>query len=500
MSNIFKRAAAVLMALAIAASMAACVKDNAGGKEQQTQAVTVGTHTLSAVELNYFFVDAVVEWYNFNANYAYLMGFDPTKPLSQQIISSATGETWADSFLNTALDNIRSTYALYDMAIANGFQLSAADQAQIDAHIQEMEDVIAYYSELYQSMGYTYPYSTVDDYLLIAYGAGSSMDTYLKYYEVCTVSNAYYYDYFDSLTYNDITLRQYEADKYAKYNSYSYAVYYVAVKDYESAEQAEAVAQQLADGAYADQAAFDEAIRNLDINAGTKTPKLSEIHSNELYSKLSDSYAQWLADAQRISGDMTAVPHMLVADDADSLQGYYVVRFENVNDNNYYLKNVRHLLCAFEGGVTNAITGETTYSRAEKEAARKDAEKLYVEFCTGSMTELVFAALANQHSDDGDGTTGGLYENLPLGQMVAEFENWCYDPIRRSGDVEMVETEYGWHILYFVGSTDYTYRDYLLTNDKKVEDVNAWYKALIENMQIELLDDTYVNKDLVLSQ
>lgn len=496
----FKRVAAVLLALAITASMAACVKDNGGDKVLQTEAVRVGAHTLSAVELNYFFVDAVVDWYNVNGNYAHLMGFDVSKPLSEQIISSATGETWAESFLNTAMKNIRSTYALCDLAMANGFTLSSTQQSLIDLHIQELEDTIAYYKELYESNGYTYPYTTVDDYLLLAYGTGADLESYMHYYEVCTIANAYYSAYVEDLTYDDMTLRQYESDKYAKYSAYSYAVYYVAVKDYDNAEQAENAANQLAAGDYADQAAFDEAIKNLAINAGEEAPKLSEVHEGSLYSKLSSSYAEWLSASERVKGDMTVVPHLLKVEEADSLQGYYVVRFESVNENKYYLKNVRHVLCAFEGGVTNAITGETTYSAEEKETARKEAEKLYMQFLTGSTTELIFADMANEYSDDGDGTTGGLYQNIPLGQMVKEFEDWCYDPARRPGDVEMVETEYGWHIIYFVESTEYTYRDYLLTNDKKAEDIKVWYDALCENMQIELLNDTFVNKDMVLSQ
>lgn len=499
MTNIFKRVAAMLMALAMIASMAAC-KDSAGEKEKKTEAVKVGEHILSAVELNYFFVDAVVDWYSVNSNYAHLMGFDASKPLSEQVISSATGETWADSFLDTAMDNIRSTYALYDLAMANGFTLSAADRKQVTNHIMELEKTIEYYNKQYASMGYTSPYASVDEYLLLAYGEGASQDSYMHYYEVCITANAYFSAYGDTLSYTDKTLREYEADKYEKYNSFTYAVYYVAVKDYSSAEEAEGVANQLAAGNYADQAALDEAIKALAINEGKQYPKLSEHCYNKLYSKVPAGYVEWLADSKRVSGDMTVAPHLLVADDESSLQGYYVVLYESVNENKYVMKNVRHVLCAYKGGVMNAVTGETVYSDKEKEAAKKNAESLYLQFRTGTMTELIFATMADQYSDDGDGTTGGLYENVYMGQMAKEFEDWCYDPIRRTGDVEMVETEYGWHIIYFVENADDTYRDYLLTNDKKAEDLKAWYDHLFEQMQIELLNDKFVNKDMVLSK
>lgn len=500
MSKIFKRVAAALMALAMIASMAACVKDKEGSNAQDVEAVTVGSHTLSAVELNYFFVDAVVDWYGANANYVYLLGFDPAKPLSQQLISSTTGETWADSFMSTALDNIRSTYALYDLAMANGFKLTPAENKLILGHIKELQETIDYYNKLYQSQGSSYPYSTVDEYLVMAYGEGANTESYQKYYEVCTIANLYYENYGNNLSYGDKILRDYEKDKYHTFNSYSYAVYYVALKDYDSKEAAQAVAQQLATGSYADQAAFNEAIKALEINTGKERPKLSTVNNNTLYSKLPTSYNQWLADDARVSGDLTMVPHLLVENDEKSLQGYYVVRYDSVNTNDYLMKNVRHVLIAFKGGVMNAVTGETTYSKEAKDAAKLKAEKLFVEFRTGAMTESMFASMANQFSDDGDGTTGGLYENIYRGQMVKAFEDWCFDPFRKTGDVEMVETEYGWHIMYFVSDSELTFRDQLVTNELRLEDLKNWYEGLLDSTKIELLDDSCVNKDLVLSK
>ena len=38
--------------------------------------------------------------------------------------------------------------------------------------------------------------------------------------------------------------------------------------------------------------------------------------------------------------------------------------------------------------------------------------------------------------------------------MVASFNDWCFDSSRKSGDVAIVETEYGYHIMYFVSKND----------------------------------------------
>ena len=38
--------------------------------------------------------------------------------------------------------------------------------------------------------------------------------------------------------------------------------------------------------------------------------------------------------------------------------------------------------------------------------------------------------------------------------MVEPFENWVYNADRKPGDVDIIETSYGWHIMYFVSKHD----------------------------------------------
>ena len=65
-------------------------------------------------------------------------------------------------------------------------------------------------------------------------------------------------------------------------------------------------------------------------------------------------------------------------------------------------------------------------------------------------TEESFAALADEKSFDT--AEGGLYEGVYKGQMVPEFENWCFDEVRKPGHYGMVKTTYGYHVMYFVES------------------------------------------------
>ena len=54
--------------------------------------------------------------------------------------------------------------------------------------------------------------------------------------------------------------------------------------------------------------------------------------------------------------------------------------------------------------------------------------------------------------------------------MVDNFENWLYDAERKVGDVDIVESPYGYHIMFFVGDNEQTFRDFMITNDKLKRD------------------------------
>jgi hypothetical protein len=65
------------------------------------------------------------------------------------------------------------------------------------------------------------------------------------------------------------------------------------------------------------------------------------------------------------------------------------------------------------------------------------------------MTEDAFAALAAENSADGNAAQGGLYEDVSRGMMVEPFDAWCFDPQRNNGDTGIVETDFGYHVMYF---------------------------------------------------
>ena len=114
--------------------------------------------------------------------------------------------------------------------------------------------------------------------------------------------------------------------------------------------------------------------------------------------------------------------------------------------------DVRHIL-AFPEGADNATIRTETFSDEAWAAGEAKAQEILELYLAGEMTEESFAALANEHSaDPGSNTNGGLYTEVMQGDMVPEFDAWCFDEARQVGDTAVVRTDLGFHVMYFSGS------------------------------------------------
>lgn len=483
---------------------------NSGVREKKTVAYTVGSHELSSVEMNYFYMEAVNNFYSQYSNYASLLGLDASTALDQQIYNPETNETWADYFLSAAKENAKAAYALADAAGEAGYTLSEEETAGIDSSVSNLA--------LYATM---YGYSDTDSYLRAMYGSGSTQESFRAYMELNTLAQSYYASHADSLTYTDADLRAQEAENYSAYSSYSFNTYYLAASRFReggttdedgnttyseeeiaaSVAAAEEAAKSLIGEEITSVAQLDAAIAALSVNADTTAS--STAYTDTLYSTVSSTYADWVTDSSRKAGDKTYIASTSTSTDEEgnevtTTNGYFVLYFAGSNDNTFPLANVRHILAAFEGGTSDG-NGNTTYSDEEKAAAKSEAEDLLAQWKAGDATEDSFAELANANSDDGDGTTGGLYENVYPGQMVTSFNDWCFDDSRAAGDTGIVESEYGYHVMYYVGDSRTTYRDYQIENELRSADLQSWYTSLVEAATTADGDTRYIRTDLVLN-
>ena len=475
---------------------------------RNTTALTVGDTEISAAELNHYYVDSINGFLNNYGSYAALFGLDTSKALDEQFFNESEKQTWADYFIDEATLSAQNMYALYNAAQAEGFTLSEAGKASVDSAVTNMA-----------AYGKTYGYPSADSYIGAVYGEGCNEKTFRHYVEVQMTVQEYGAAKNESLTYDNAAIRAEDEKDPSAYSAFTYNYVYLANssfyqggtedekgnKTYSDAEKeagraaAEAAANSLLTATNAVE--LDTAIAALEINAEKTVISKSVRQDKTQYANISSLMQEWIT-GDRTAGDITVIPNETTSTDADgkettTVNGYYVVLFESVDKNLTELVNVRHILVSFEGGKTDSTTGTVTYTEEEKAAAKAKAEEILAAFNAGDKTEESFGKLATEKTTDtGSKANGGLYEGVYPGQMVTKFNDWCFSAERKSGDTGLVETEYGWHVMYYVGTNGVTFRDFMIENALRNADLTAWETELVEANKLTVLNTKYVETGL----
>ena len=486
-----------------------------GVYEKNTVAANVDGNDLSTVEMNYYYNDAVnnlySQWYeayadSTNTYLLYFLGLDVSKPLNEQT-NAEEDILWSEYFMNEALEQAKSDYALAAKAKAEGHTMTDEEQTSIDNVINNLPT----YATLYG-------YSSTDKYLQAVYGYGSTIESYKEYSLRGALASSYYNANLESLEYDDSDLRAYEKDKYSEYSAYSYSSCYLSYNNFleggteneetgdivysEDEEQAardeaKAVAEQLATATSLED--LEEKVAAIEFPDEETTVSVNTT-DRSLHTEISETLSSWLSDSSRKEGDIAALPSVSGEGDDAVTNGYYVIIFHSRDDNETYMGNVRHLLVKFEGGTEDEETGSTVYSEDEKKAAKEVAESYVAMYNEGEKTEDAFIELVKEYSEDSSAEEGGLFEDITLDSgLVESFTNWSIDPSRKAGDVEIVESEYGYHVMYFVSFSEQTHRDTMIVSEMKAADQEEWYEGIKETITAEMKDSKYVDLDKIIS-
>lgn len=457
-----------------------------------TPAVTIGNTSYTNAEYEYYYKSAYYEFSNTYSTYLSLL-LDTSEPLDEQTCAFDSTKTWAEYFRESALTNMEQITALYEAGVAAGYTLSDEDAASIDSEIEN-------FSTYADSYGYT----SAGKYIAAVYGRGVTEKTVRKLLEMNAIASDYAQDQYKSYTYTQDDLDTWYAENKDSYDTFDYLFYYVA------AEKVEVPAEDTSDGTDAE-AASDTDVSPTptdDAEATTTTEVTDETmadakavadaiaegvtdaesfrtavaaavtdatpteNADTAGSSISSVYADWMKDASRKAGDVT------VAESEGA--GYYVVLFLSRDDNTYNTVSARHILIKAVDS-----DGDGTYSDEEKATAKDSIEAIYNEWKNGDATEDSFATLAEEKSEDtGSNTNGGLYEDIYKGEMVDEFNDFCFDPARQPGDTAVVYGETssytGYHLVYYVGTGE-RYCDYLADANLRSTDYSDWQTALQEN-------------------
>ena len=149
----------------------------------------------------------------------------------------------------------------------------------------------------------------------------------------------------------------------------------------------------------------------------------------------------------------------------------------------YFMEATAHRDETVTKNVGHILFKTTTYETAEK--AKEKAEEILAKYKEGEQTKDAFEALANEYTED----SSVFYENVTKDYMVKEFDAWTFDSSRKAGDVDIVETTYGAHVMYFVGDGEIAWK-VTAKNGVFGEKYEAWYETEKNSVGVTFSDST----------
>ena len=467
-------------------------------QEKHGPYITVGDHEIQKAEFDYYYYSSLNSFASTYGSYLSYFGLDTSKPLDQQQYSDTM--TWDDYFQQQAVNQLKNVYALTDEANEKGFEYDATS---------DYDDMVSSIQSYAEQQGVS-----EDEYCKSVFGSDATLEGIKPYVEMSGLASAYYNDVQDNIEVTDDEINTYYDENKDNYDSVDYRVCKIEADmpeeetEAETEAQTETVAESSSETAVTESqtetesetmsAEESEAAAKAEEEAKAAAMAEAKAKADDMLSKITDEasfekvygdyatdattdslntdkkkssisptdVANWLFDADRQAGDTT-----VIEDTANN--AYYVVYFKDRYLDHTKTVDVRHILISADTASTDtaeteetetAAAGETETAETEsaeaqeqakedaKAAAKIKAEQILDDWKNGDATEDSFAELAKTYSDDsGSNTNGGLYEAVKEGQMVTNFNDWIFDASRKPGDTGIVESDYGYHIIYFVG-------------------------------------------------
>lgn len=526
--SITKKVIAVAIIVAILGGIAYGIDSAFGFSNNWKTALTIGEHKISVAQFNYYYRMSYNYYAQMEATYkqqGYSLGFDSTKA-PDEVLSGQKDENgvelyWSDVIREYAINSAKSNFGFYSEAVSKGYKLTADET-------KEINEAIASLKETAKTNG-----MSLGSYIRGYISNGLTEKGLRELIEIETIASRYEEDYRNTSN-EKITDDAIKAEYEANVNDYNYAdiVYYQISKtltkeanetddafkarkeknDAELLAAAEAIAAKATDVKTFGVAALEyknstetkketedkEETADAEAKVEYPTKESNAVKFETLKTNFSEDAAKWVFDAARKAGEVKVF---------STEKSIYVI-FLAAPSYEGSMVNVRHLLIKFNAKDSKNVTEE------EKKAANKKLNDLIASYKDEAgnitITEEEFIKLAKKNSEDtGSATNGGLIEGITNGSNYVEnFEAWSMDKSRKAGDCQIIETEYGYHLMYFVENTGVDWKESIrndLQNKMYEEDAekligdNGKYKAVIKEKVVGKAIEEYcdnVRKEL----
>ena len=387
---------------------------NSGILQRSLTALNVNGAKYTAADVQYYYTSL----YNEQAR-QYL--FNSAASVKKQVYDEATGQSWYDYLMDQAVQQLTRNTALAQQAEAAGHTLSAEAKASLDDTLAQLETAWISYNQ-----------PSRDAFIRANFGSGMTYDRLVSLLNMEYLASDYAQTKLDAIDHSDADYDAYYKEHADEMDTVIYSLFTFRTQVPTTDDEGNTI--EMTEAEYEDQL-YDSSISTHTIGS-----------TLSLYT----SYADWLLESGRKAGDVTVIEN-----GGETYHYYYVVRFEGRELDQEETHTVRHLL------VRAGDTSTTNPTQEQFDAAETKARELWDQWKAGEATEESFATLASTTSNDdaSSRSTGGLYANITsTSSYVEPFLDWALDSARKEGDVDLVKTEYGWHLMYYVSTNDPVWR------------------------------------------
>ena len=430
---------------------------NSGVIQRNASAVTIDGKEYKTTDVAYYYRTIYSSFISENSSSLSTIGLDTSADLRDQACTlEGESGSWHDYFVKQATASMSSIVKLADAATAAGFDAAeTVDEAEQNA----LENL-----DLYASL---YGYNSRTQYIKAAFGSYMTEEDYVRNIRLSALANAYINDFKSTLSPTEEEIEAAYAADPKKYENtdIEYILFTTGLSSDASDEEKKAALEET-------EAKAQQALSRY--QAGESLEAIGEdmdgVYTHLPYSSYSESseMSVWAFDEERTAGDTAVIAY-------NSGNGHMAVLFNRHTRKDYHTVTVRDVLASDQA----------------------TAEAVLADFLSGDTSETSFSMLPSTFStSSGDeeeeqvsnGLTTTLYTDLDYGDMPEAFENWAYDPAREPGDTGIVETDYGFHVMYFVETNELPYWQLLITTELNQAAYDEWYSEIVGEPVIEQLN------------
>ena len=505
--SVVKKVIAVIVIAAIALGCVTGILNYCGVLQKAVQVGYVGNEKISYAEYLYYYSRAYNQL-SYNAQYYKYYGYDygyDTSLAPQDQTKTTKDEdgneiTWVEYLHDQAVKTAQMYLAFYQEAKEAGTELTEADLAEVDKQIEDLREEASTANQSSNSSssdnenqraGYS-----LNAYLRKAYGNGVTERFLKKQLKMESLVKKFYNDKSDEFekgytedevkkvfdespdSYQFVTLRLYQFKNESLKQNDGESDDDLKKRQSESDAKTKANANEMFDGVTDEKSFVTLATKyntTEDYDADSSTlikaalKSQSQFNSSATYlESMNSDLATWAFESSTKAGDKKLI------EDSDN-GAYYVALMVNPK-HDVNTVTVRHILFLTQDSKTGKALSDDEIQKAKDKASETLAK-----WKAGEATEDSFATFATDLTEDtGSSSNGGLYENVVPGQMTGAFDKWIFDDSRKAGDTDIVESEYGYHIIYFV-SKNGTYADSAIRSSLASEDLEKFSDEILES-------------------